>query len=108
MRRGKDMKYYAIRTGEQVELRSALAKPVAITSKLIRKLSKPIDSDDMYGDKIRVTKVELKQVYYRGGKTVGICGYDKYSYYIGGIPRDGMIEVSPAILQKALSLGYKV
>lgn len=61
------MRYWAVRLGEYVEIRTATSRPVAITSKITRRSTLSCTG-----------KLVLKQTFYSGGKPLGVLKYARF------------------------------
>lgn len=86
-------KLYAIRMGDHIELRKASSPPVA----KISKLTKTYVGINVI-DKQVPTKTVLKQVFYIGGKVLGVCKYRHFqlgskAFGLGSLERDKIMEI---------------
>lgn len=95
-------KIFAIRIGDHIEFRAAVRPPQAVVSKLtkfIKTAERQLVWDPKlpgyaYSYKPVIKKLVLKQVFFNGGKVLGICKLSQFSRRAGNsLLRDSMREV---------------
>jgi hypothetical protein len=80
-------KFFVIKLGNFVEVRTSKTTPRALVSRFIipRKNG---------------TKLERKQIFYEGGEVLGVCRYDMFHYVTGiNMEQDKMIRVGRSTVQ---------
>lgn len=112
-------RFFAIRIGDFVEIRSSTSPPKGVLSKLTRKFER-IESHWAWNpDQINATRVTtshpvtviLQSVVYTGGRVVGGCSVKQWFYRLRQrklkhlLRRDGMIEISPELKRFILKRG---
>ena len=109
------LRYFAVRLGDYVEVRSSCHLPIPKVSKLVRivhstnktykyfaeppyvkLVSKPVES-----------KITLKQTTYTGGRVLGVCKYLRFygvgkRFGVGTLAKDKLVEI-PKELRRALA-----
>lgn len=80
-------KFYVIKLGNFVEVRTSKTTPRALVSRFVvpRKNG---------------TVLERKQIFYEGGEVLGVCRYDMFNYVTGiNMGQDQMIRVGKSTVQ---------
>lgn len=110
-------KIFAVRFGETVEFRIAARQPKRIVSKLIKSIVVPESvyttiKKYPYGKYITkpvTKKLVRKQVFFDGGRVIGICKLSEFAakakrFKVGALHKDSILKISPALKDACLEI----
>ena len=109
-----NVRYFAVRLGDYVEVRSSCHLPTPRVSKLVRTVRSTTKTYKYFPDPPFIklvnepieSQVTLKQTTYVGGRVLGVCKYSRFSgvgkrFGAGALAKDKLVEI-PRELRKAL------